>query len=45
LVCQSVGIRGISRVLKIATNTVLERIKRIADAITQPPIQQDQSSF
>jgi insertion element IS1 protein InsB len=45
LVCESVGVRGISRVLKIATNTVLERIKRIADVIPQPPIQQDQSSF
>ena len=45
LVCESVGIRGISRILKIATNTVLERIKRIAEGIRQPPILQDQRSF
>jgi insertion element IS1 protein InsB len=45
LVCESVGIRGISRVLKIATNTVLERIKRISDSISQPPIPQDRPSF
>jgi insertion element IS1 protein InsB len=42
LVCESVGIRGISRVLKIGTNTVLERIKRIADTISQPPIPRNQ---
>ena len=45
LICESVGIRGISRVLNIATNTVLERIKRIAGGITKPPIASDQPSF
>jgi IS1 family transposase/transposase-like protein len=45
LVCESVGIRGISWVLKIATNTVLGRIKRIADAISQPPIPQNKPAF
>ena len=45
LVCESVGIRGISRVLKIVTNTVLERIKRIAGSIAKPPIAPNQPSF
>jgi insertion element IS1 protein InsB len=45
LVCESVGVRGISRVLKIATNTVSDRIKRIADAISQPPIPRDRPAF
>ena len=39
------GIRGISRVLKIATNTVLGRIKRIAEATSKPAISQGQPSF
>ena len=45
LVCESVGIRGISRILKIATNTVLERIRRIADSISRPPITKDEPTF
>jgi len=38
LVCESVGIRGISRVLKIAVNTVLRRIKIIGAGIVKPSI-------
>jgi insertion element IS1 protein InsB len=38
LVCESVSIRGISRVLKIAINTVLRRIRRIAKDIVKPMI-------
>jgi IS1 family transposase/transposase-like protein len=45
LVCEGVGIRGISRVLKIATNTVLERIRRIAESISRPPIPKDEPTF
>ncbi len=38
MVCESVGIRRISRVLKIATGTVLGRIRAIAGAIPSPSI-------
>ncbi|HWK05691.1 MAG TPA: IS1 family transposase [Puia sp.] len=38
LVCESVGVRGISRVLKIAAGTVLNRIKAIATHISKPPM-------
>jgi IS1 family transposase/transposase-like protein len=38
LVCESVGIRGISRVLKIAASTMLNRIKAIATHISKPPL-------
>ncbi|HMH20158.1 MAG TPA: hypothetical protein VK563_00210 [Puia sp.] len=36
LVCESIGIRGIARILKIAANTVLNRIRTIADSIPKP---------
>ena len=45
LVCEGVGIRGIGRVLKIATNTVLTRIKGIAAAIQRPSIPQNKPAF
>jgi insertion element IS1 protein InsB len=45
LVGESAGIRGISRILKIAANTVVKRIERIAAKITKPPIPQDRPSF
>jgi insertion element IS1 protein InsB len=45
LVRESVGIRGIARVLRIATNTVLKRIKTIAAGISRPPIDQEQLTF
>jgi IS1 family transposase len=35
---ESCGIRSIARLLKISTNTVLSRIKTIADSITKPVI-------
>lgn len=38
LVCESVGIRGIARVLQIGINTVLRRIVTIADNIPKPSI-------
>lgn len=38
LVCNSVGIRGIARVLSIAINTVVTTIKKIAASISKPPI-------
>jgi insertion element IS1 protein InsB len=38
LLCESVGIRGISRILNIAIGTVLRRIKLIAANITRPLI-------
>ena len=42
LVCESVGIRGIGRVLGIAAGTVLARIGRMAQAIERPPIMPEQ---
>ena len=45
LVCESVGIRGISRILKIATGKVLRKIERIAVQIARPPIPPDQPTF
>jgi insertion element IS1 protein InsB len=45
LVCESVGIRGIGRVLHIASNTVLNRIKAIAAHISKPPVSSDQLIF
>lgn len=36
LVCNSVGIRGIARVMGIAINTVIRKIKQIAAAIIKP---------
>ena len=36
LLIEGVGIRGIARVLKISTTTVITRIKRIAKAINKP---------
>lgn len=45
LVCNSVGIRGIARVLQIATATVLRLIKRISNAIYKPLVPLNQKSF
>ena len=45
LVCKSVGIRGIGRVLGIAAGTVLDRIGRLAKAIERPSIPMDQDRF
>jgi len=45
LVCESVGIRGIGRVLQIAANTVLNRIKAIATNISKPPVSSGQPTF
>ncbi|MBN8879663.1 MAG: IS1 family transposase [Sphingobacteriales bacterium] len=43
--CESVGIRGAARILKIANNTVLKHIKRIANSIPKPPIPLNQQEF
>jgi insertion element IS1 protein InsB len=45
LVCNSVGIRGIARVLSIAINTVVRKIKQIATAIVKPPVPLNRQSF
>jgi insertion element IS1 protein InsB len=45
LVCESVSIRGIARVMQIAVNTVLSRIKTIADGISKPPELSDHPIF
>ena len=45
LVCNSVGVRGISRVLDIAASTVLRRIKKIAASIPKPPVPLNRKSF
>jgi IS1 family transposase len=38
LVCESVSIRGIARILKIALATVIKKIKLIAAKVIKPPI-------
>ncbi|HCL06873.1 MAG TPA: IS1 family transposase [Chitinophagaceae bacterium] len=38
LVCESVSIRGMARVMKIALSTVVKKLKYIADKIIKPPI-------
>jgi insertion element IS1 protein InsB len=45
LVCESVGIRGIGRVLGIAASTVLRKILRIADSIEKPPVPLNRPAF
>ncbi len=45
LVWESVGIRGIGRVLGIAAGTVLDRIGQLAEAIERPSIPGDQDRF
>jgi hypothetical protein len=45
LVCESVGVRGIARVLRIRINTVLRRIIFIANGISKPTIPQDRPAF
>ncbi|WP_188938378.1 IS1 family transposase [Puia dinghuensis] len=45
LVCESVCIRGIARVLGIARGTVLDRIRGLAAIITSPACQSDQISL
>jgi IS1 family transposase len=45
LTCESVRIRGISRVLGIAVNTVLEKIRSIASTTDRPTVGKDQPCF
>ena len=45
LVCNSVGIRGIARILGIAVNTAVKSIKEIAESIKKPPIPLNRQSF
>ena len=45
LVCNSVGIRGMSRILQVAVNTVVKLIKQIAASITKPPVPLHRASF
>ena len=45
LVCEGVGVRGISRILRIAAGTVIRRIERIAAQIPKPSIPRDQPAF
>jgi insertion element IS1 protein InsB len=45
LVKESVGVRGIGRILKIAVSTVIRRIKSIAQAIAKPPVPLNRTSF
>jgi insertion element IS1 protein InsB len=45
LVCESVGIRGIGRVLCIAVSTVLRKIKQIAAGMAKPPIPLNRPAF
>lgn len=45
LVKNSVGIRGISKVLQVSTNTVMKYIKIIASEVLKPPIPLKRKSF
>jgi insertion element IS1 protein InsB len=45
LLCESVGIRGIARILQIGINTVMKRIGAVANRIVKPVILMDQPSF
>ena len=45
LTCESVGIRGISRVPGIAANTVMERTRSMASTIERPIVGKDQPCF
>lgn len=38
LLCESVSIRGMARIMKIALSTVVKKLKCIADKIIKPPI-------
>jgi len=45
LVCNSVSIRGMARVLEISVTTVMEMIKRISASIEKPPVPMKRKSF
>jgi len=45
LVCESVSIRGISRILEIAVSTVTRKIKEVAASISKPPIPLNKKTF
>lgn len=45
LVCESVSIRGIARVLKLALATVIKKIKQIAASINKPMIPLNRKAF
>lgn len=45
LVCNSVGVRSISRILEIAVKTAARYIQRIAAEISKPPIPLNRKSF
>ena len=45
LLCESVGIRGISRIMNIAKGTVQSRIKMIARLLTKQTLKMDNAIF
>jgi IS1 family transposase len=45
LVCESVGIRGIARILRIAASTVIRKIKLIAASIRKPFVPLNRAAF
>lgn len=45
LVKESVSIRGIGRILRIALATVAKKVKAIADAIQKPPVPMKRNAF
>ena len=45
LVCESVSIRGIARILKISLVTVLRKIEKVAASVIKPPIPLNKNSF
>ena len=45
LVRESVSIRGIARILKVAVRTVINGIRRVARAIVKPPVIMNQAAF
>jgi transposase-like protein len=45
LVCESVGVRSIGRLLKIGLTTVIRKIKTVAERISKPLIPTGRNSF
>jgi insertion element IS1 protein InsB len=45
LVCESVSIRGIARVLQITVNSVVRKIKKIAAGIVKPAVPMNRKAF
>jgi insertion element IS1 protein InsB len=45
LICESVSVRGIGRILRMALATVIKKTKQIAEGISRPPVPVGRKSF